>query len=139
MALPRAQTPGWFVEKLNLQKGSFVISVDDDQSIHQIWSRRLASVSAIENGIQHQTFSSLEQLETWAKENKSTPALFFVDYEFLGQTKTGLHAIELSAIQSCALLVTSRYEERHVREEAARLGVKILPKALAPFVPMTIG
>jgi FixJ family two-component response regulator len=34
--------------------------------------------------------------------------------------------------------VTSRYEEAHIREKCERLGVKLIPKAMAGFVPIEI-
>jgi signal transduction histidine kinase len=138
MRLPRATTPFWFVERLSLPTGTTIVSVDDDQTIHQIWSGRLASVQAEAKGVKHLTFSSLEQLEIWVGKTQLTATFFLIDYEFLGQSANGLGIIERIGIAARSILVTSRYEEPQVRAQANSLGVKILPKALAPFVPLEI-
>jgi signal transduction histidine kinase len=138
ITLPRAPTPKWFVEKINLSSGSTFISADDDQTIHQIWSGRLASANGNKSEIEHLTFSSLDQLEGWAGQNKSATTFFCVDYEFLGQNGNGLDAIERAGIGAKTILVTSRYEEPQVRARAESLGVRILPKSLAPFVPIDL-
>lgn len=138
ITLPRAEAPKWFVEKLVIPFGTVVVSSDDDQTIHQIWSERLTSAGSVEAQIQHLTFSSLEQFEGWVSANRSAAAIYFVDYEFLGQVGNGLESIERLSISKNVILVTSRYEEHHVREHAERIGVRILPKTLAPFVPLQI-
>ncbi|MBU0504356.1 hypothetical protein KJ708_00040, partial [bacterium] len=64
--------------------------------------------------------------------------LFLFDYELLGSDKTGLQVIKELNIKENAILVTSHYEEEHIRSECARLGVKLLPKNLAGFVPISV-
>ncbi len=142
ISLPRVATPSWFVDKIILQPGMAFVSADDDQTIHQICAGRLASSGAVESGNKHLTFSSLEQFEAWVatsrSDNKTSVALYFVGYEFLGQAGNGLDIIERTSIGPHAILVTSLYEEPHVRARAASLNVKILPKALVPFVTFEI-
>lgn len=137
LTLPRAETPPWFVEKIILSSEMTIITADDDQTIHQIWNGRLSSAGSERAGVTHLAFSSLEQFEAWALTSKVASSLFLVDYEFLSQTGNGLDAIERAGIAERAILVTSRYEEQVVRARAKGLGVRILPKALAPFVPIT--
>ena len=136
ITIPRSETPKWFVEKITLTKGSTVISADDDQTIHQIWRGRLAPKSNA--NITHLTFSSLDSLDQWLAANPNNKAKFLFDYEFLGQNSNGLDFIEKAKLADRSILVTSRYEETSVREKAEKLGVKILPKGLAPFVPIEI-
>ena len=138
LSLPRAETPKWFVDKIHLPIETTVVSADDDQTIHQIWSGRLSSFGSEVSGIKHLAFSSCEQFENWVSANQDQTAAFFVDYEFLGQTRNGLDVIERTGIGAKAILVTSRYEEPHLRLRASSLGVRILPKSLAPFVPIEI-
>jgi signal transduction histidine kinase len=152
MTLPRAGTPDWFLEKLELAPNSYFISADDDQTIHQIWSGRLASAGASSSKITHLTFASMAQLEQWIASNINqangdpnkpqtsldTHTTFLIDYEFLGQAGNGLDVIEQTGIAKHATLVTSRYEEPLVRARAKALGVRILPKGLAPFIPLHI-
>jgi len=146
MLLPRAETPEWFVEKLKFNPDERVISVDDDQTIHQIWAGRLHSALPPGAKFEHLTFSSPDQFEAW--HSSSVPAdstanpVYLIDYEFLGhhgQRNSGLDLIERLGLAKQAVLVTSRFDERHIRERASSLGVRILPKGLAPFVPIECG
>jgi signal transduction histidine kinase len=136
--LPKASAPRWFVEEIRLQSGSVVVSVDDDLSIHQIWSDRLASASIDSTDIKHLTFSSIKKFEEWVEVEKYHVDLFLIDYEFLGQRSHGLNLIFQAGIEKKAILVTSRYEDTAVRGNAHDMGVRILPKALAPLIPIHI-
>jgi signal transduction histidine kinase len=147
MTLPRADIPHWFIDTIDLPAHSYLVSADDDQTIHQIWAGRLVSAGGKASHITHLQFSSMEQLEAWIKsdslqlqkQSQHSPHMsFLIDYEFLGQAGNGLDVIERTGIAKHATLVTSRYEEPHVRARAKSLGVKILPKGLAPFIPLHI-
>ncbi len=138
ITLPRAGTPTWFVQELNVSANATVVTCDDDQTIHQVWDGRLASAGGEAAGVRHIRLSTTEQLKAWVLSSLSARDLFLIDYEFLGQTETGLDAIESLGIASQSVLVTSRYEEPHVRSRAIEYGLRILPKGLAPFVPLKI-
>jgi signal transduction histidine kinase len=138
LTLPKTSAPKWFIEKIEVPKGLTVVSLDDDQTVHQVWANRFQSGGAAAN-INHLMFTSLEQFQLWIDQNKSLTALYLVDYEFLGHADNGLNIIERTGINHNSILVTSRYEERSVRDHAESLGVKIVPKGLAPFVPILIG
>ena len=138
ITLPRVAAPSWFVETIVLPENSTVTSADDDQTIHQIWAGRLSSAGSEAAGIKHTNFTSLARFVEWASVNQTQVAQFFVDYEFLGQNGNGLDAIERAGIAAKAILVTSRYEEPQVLARAAKMGVKIIPKGLAPYVPLEI-
>jgi anti-sigma regulatory factor (Ser/Thr protein kinase) len=133
--LPRSEPPPWFTDQICLSTDEIVISVDDDQTIHQIWANRLAHESAAK--FDHLTFSSIEQLEYWQSVNPDARAKYLIDFEFLGRSRDGLDAIERLGIAKDSFLVTSHIDEKTVRERAGRLGVKIIPKSLAPFIPLT--
>ncbi len=133
-SLPIVPAPSWFVEKLILPAGSKLISADDDQTIHQVWRERLTGLPG--NGVEHIMFSSATALDEFARSPEAANAIFLIDYEFIGQRLTGLDVIDQTGIASRSILVTSRYDERYVRSRAEALGVWILPKALAPIVPI---
>ena len=61
-----------------------------------------------------------------------------IDYELLGFVETGLDLIEKLNLRDQAILVTSRYEESKIREKAKDMGIKIIPKSFAPYIPITI-
>ncbi len=136
MTLQREIAPKWFVERIEFSEGQTVIALDDDQSIHNIWQGRYASSDLAKNGVQLLHFSSNTVFEDWLVDaGDKTPApMFLMDYELLGQNTTGLDLIEKHSLGSKAILVTSRYEEKHIRERCERLGVRLLPKSMAGFV-----
>lgn len=59
-----------------------------------------------------------------------------VDYELLGQSKTGLELIKLLRIEKQSILVTSRFEEKELREKCNQRGVRIIPKMMAALIPI---
>ncbi len=139
MILPMADTPAWFADKIDLTGKSMLVSLDDDISIHQIWAGRLSSLGALQ--INHLKIQSGDVFHKYVSENinllRST--LFLVDFELLNQTRTGLDLIEGLGLEKYAILVTSRYEEKDIQTRAARIGLKLLPKSLAGFVPFEVG
>jgi signal transduction histidine kinase len=141
MIFNKATAPKWFVEKLTLTPGMVVTSLDDDISIHQIWKGRFESKKVSEFDIEHMTFTSGPDFKTWVTSQAhvaKSARLYLVDYELLNQNATGLDIIEGLGIGAHAILVTSRYEEDRIRERCERLGVRLIPKAMAGFVPIEI-
>ena len=61
-----------------------------------------------------------------------------IDYELLNQSISGLDLIEELGIADFSILVTSRYEESKIKENCSRLGLKLIPKAMAGYVPVSI-
>ena len=69
---------------------------------------------------------------------KRYSSLFLVDFELLGHKETGIELIENLNISSSAILVSSRYEEKGVRQQAEKNNVRIIPKSMAALVPILI-
>lgn len=156
--LPKTKSPVWFLESLTIPNHSLVISLDDDISIHQIWKGRLASLNASAHQVQLQSFTSAEEFKKFVlfKTNFSSDAknttqsnlntrdvasanqFYLIDYELLGQNTNGLKIIEELGLQNNVTLVTSRYEEPQIQQKCEQLGIKLLPKQLAGFVPMEL-
>lgn len=140
--LPLATPPDWFIETLKLRKDHIIISVDDDQTIHQIWRERLQSL--LPHNIRQLSFSTTESALSWWKNEKSNPNfthdnfLFLVDYEFLGQSTTGLNLIESLGPMAKTILVTSRYNEDQIKDRAEQLKIKMIPKSLSPYIPVEV-
>ena len=139
--LPRVSAPDWFVEELRLKPDMSVFSVDDDSSIHGIWSECLGAIGAEKQGVSLKSYTSTKAFvdiyEGLAPEARAN-ALFLVDYEFLNQGVNGLQVIEKLGIASQAILVTSRYEEVDLQKKCQGMGVKLIPKALAGYVPIVV-
>lgn len=136
--------PAWFIEKLSLAKNLEVVSLDDDTSIHQLWSERFNALKTSEFEISHRVFTSGGDFKKWFREIELTNLenklrkLYLVDFELLNQNASGLDIIEELGIGNQAILVTSRYDEREIRDRCEKLGVKLIPKAMAGFVPIEI-
>lgn len=141
--LPRIQVPSWFVETINLQPNQIVVALDDDQSIHDIWLGRFGKTELIEQGVQLLNFKSGNDFKDFIlskviEDSKSPGYFFLIDFELAGQASTGLELIEEFELANKAILVTSRHEEHELQRRCKRLGVKILPKLMAGFVPIVV-
>lgn len=140
LTLAKEEPPEWFVPELCIYPGSTVVILDDDLSIHQIWQKRMDSLEATVKGVKIFHFSTLPEITQWHEtaRRKKEKILYLFDYELIGQQKNGLEVIEALGIAERSILVTSRYEEKRVVETCLRLRVRLIPKALAAFVPISI-
>jgi len=142
--LPKQASPDWFLPEISIQRtmknAPRIVILDDDESIHRVWDTRFNEVQFSNENIYH--FYSPDQIINWYTSKKlllmKAPMLVLCDYELLDCEKTGLQVIEELGIEKNAVLVTSHYDEIHIRNNCARLGVKLLPKNLAGFVPICI-
>lgn len=140
LTLPNAPPPVWFVPELRISPQTSVIILDDDVSIHQIWDGRFENLSMTTQNIEIKHFSIPGELKSWVIQNahEKKSVLYLVDYELLGLKETGLDLIEELGIASQSVLVTSRFEEKQILETCEKLGVGIVPKSMAAFVPLSV-
>jgi signal transduction histidine kinase len=142
LTLPLSEPPAWFQNLLELESGTQVVVLDDDQSIHQVWQGRVESAAGISARPRLLHFSTPTHLREWyearSPEERNLPAQYLIDFEILGSSETGLDLIESLGIAAQSVLVTSRYEEPTIRARCQAIGLKLLPKALAGFVPLTL-
>lgn len=133
---PATPPPAWFINKLVVGKRQ-IVSIDDDDTIHMVWKERFKNLVPLEN---QRLFSSPEQFLTWYESNRPPvqDTLFLVDYEFLNHREKGLDLVEQLGIARSSVLVTSQFDEPMIRSRAEKLGVRILPKNLAQFIPLSI-
>ena len=136
LRFPKCIPPEWFLQELELRPHQKIVSVDDDITIHQIWFERIVSENPLYK-VEHLRFTSLDHFEKWVLENREFETWFLVDYEFLGDARNGLEIIQKLNIQTRTILVTSRFEEYELRRVAKKLKLKILPKGLAPLIPIS--
>jgi signal transduction histidine kinase len=140
VVLPLSKPPYWLAEQLTIYTNSNVVILDDDISIHQIWDNRFEHLGAKDAQINLVHFSVPDQLITWFNKNKDnlSHSIFLVDYELIGLNQTGLDILELLKIESKSILVTSRHEDPRLISRCKALGVKLIPKSIAGFVPIAI-
>lgn len=158
LLLPCAEEPRWFARRIEVSQGAVVVSIDDDPSIHQIWAMRLSGAERSKSqqnqhssseassvphsgvrysGAQHVILRSKASAMKWILEHRDLVCVYLMDFEFLCESGDGLDLIEEAGIATQSILVTSRYEEPHVRSRSLALGVRLLPKSLAAFVPLS--
>jgi hypothetical protein len=140
ISLPAAPAPQWFVGELVVEAGSTVVVLDDDASIHHIWDGRFESLRADRSGVELRHFSMPANLESWVRQAAGLldKAVFLVDFELIGSEVTGLDLVRRLGLESRSILVTSRYEEPALRDRCVAMGVKMIPKGMAGFVPISI-
>ncbi|MBI2605816.1 MAG: HAMP domain-containing histidine kinase [Deltaproteobacteria bacterium] len=142
LSIPLTNAPAWFVPRMELTAGTSIAILDDDISIHQIWLGRFESAGARSHGIKFQHFSTAAEfaaeLASASRRASFENTFFLVDYELLGEGRSGLDLIESLGIAENSFLVTSRFEEPELRARCERLGVRMIPKAMAAFVPIRI-
>ena len=138
ITLPRQKAPSWFVPELKTSSVSNIIVFDDDASVHQIWKNRLES--KYNKTINFYHFSNPSDLKQFYRKNFSEldETTFLMDYEISNNSETGLDLIEQLGIADSSILVTSRYEEKQIRDRCNRLNVKLIPKTMSGFVPITV-
>lgn len=141
MNLPRKDAPDWFARTLTIIRGSQVIILDDDESIHQVWRQRLTPAICQQHALTLHHFRDVRHFtadvpELLAKHRGAVKC--FVDFELIGSSVTGLQAIENIGAQHCATLITSHYDDQVVQRECLRIGVKMLPKESVSSVDLAI-
>lgn len=137
MEFPKPETPNWFVSELQIKSSQLIVALDDDQSILGVWKQRIKELN--NSQIKLITLTSENDFFEWIENNKANieATLFLMDFELLNQKNTGLDLIEKFKLTN-AILVTSRYEESSIRKRCDLLGVRQIPKGMAPFVPIDI-
>ncbi len=115
-----------------------IIFLDDDPNIHSIWEKRLEPLLGGKWCPKSRSITRPADLEQWLSENKDATknTLFLIDYEYVGETISGLDLIGRYSIQERAVLVTNRFDESAIIQRCMRLGVGLLPIAQAMIVPI---
>src|SRR6185437_9270648 len=140
LKFPRIMSPFWIAEEIKIIKDDTIVILDDDPSIHGAWDSKLRPTLAKipEIKVKHfsEGFDAINFINSLPSLEKEKICLL-ADYELLHQGINGLEVIEKTKIKrSC--LVTSHYANADIREDAANLRVKILPKQLAFAVPIIL-
>ena len=133
--LPVVEEPDWFQSNIAISSNKHVVVLDDDESIHNIWQALFSEYLANKSVTLDHFYEPLAFTE-YCKTSRSEHDLFLLDYELLNSKETGLDLIEQLDLKKQATLVTSRYEESEIRERIRILGIKIIPKSFAPYIPI---
>ncbi len=131
MKIKKSPHPSWFAKSIHLPDHGNIYIIDDDQSIHDLWTERFTSIGWDQKRMIH--FKSPVDFK---KSSVSEADLCLIDYEYLGYTENGLDIIEEKKIINNSILVTSRFNTKNILDRALDVGVKILPKILITYTPI---
>jgi len=135
--LPITKEPDWFQSSITFSPNTHIVVLDDDESIHSIWQTRLHN-NLEKKSVTLEHFYEPSNFAEYCKASHSKHDLFLVDHELINSRETGLDLIEQLDLKDQAILVTSRYEESEIRERIRMLGIKIIPKNFAPYIPISV-
>jgi signal transduction histidine kinase len=137
--LPEMSPPKWFCPEIIVPPQTKVVVLDDDTNIHELWTARFGDTPASQSGVVLTHFTGPTDFSDYTFSDGSRVGhLYLMDYELVGHKVTGLKLIEGLGLSDCAVLVTSRYDQPEIQAKCEQLGVKLLPKGLAPYVPLRI-
>ncbi|MCC7406054.1 MAG: hybrid sensor histidine kinase/response regulator [Bdellovibrionales bacterium] len=128
--------PSWFAQSVQLSKGSTVVILDDDPTIHAAWQERMKEIAG-DLSVQH--FFDPQSALSWFVQNREKLGKYCIlsDYELRARGTSGLDVIErLGVNHQDVLLVTSAFEDKSVRSRCNGLKIKILPKPALAHTPI---
>ena len=131
--LPIVSPPSWFVDTIVIP--DTVAILDDDPTIHGVWDERLRD-TGLSNRAEVVHFYDAQSFENWCRHSAGRNALFLMDYELIGQKESGLDVIERLGIAQESILITSHYDEPSVLTRCLASKVRLIPKAIAGFIPI---
>ena len=135
LTFPKIKSSTWIAECIEIEKGSTVVILDDDNSIHNAWKSRFEDHPSIH--LKH--FKKGNEAADFINSANAKDNLFLLsDLELINQKLNGLQIIEKTSMQNHSILVTSHHGHKKVRDSATKIGVKILPKQLASYVPIIV-
>lgn len=138
LRLPQGKIPEWFIERIDLSDIEQIVILDDDLSIYNLWCERFSRFVPKKINLIHFTCSN--QFRAYHNQHLTShqnQILFLFDFELLNQPKTGLDLIEELDLTQRAILVTSYHEDMVVVERCHRIGLGIIPKSMAAFIPFS--
>lgn len=131
ITIPRVEPPYWFANEINLPLEGYVLVVDDDCYIHNLWKERFASVEKIHTGLICKYLGSAEELLLFMKHEylDSVSTLFLIDQDLAGVEK-GFDLITRLGIAAESVLVTNRFADPALQNASIKIKLRILPKPL---------
>lgn len=129
--LPIQSPPSWFLTKLVIPDNSIIVCVDDSISIWNAWQEKLKKIPA---NLELRYCNNRNKLLRELGKEDIKPKIYLVDYEFSGQSYTGLDLIkkieQYKKNSDLIFLVTSRSDEA-IHEYRTKNPIKIVSKFFA--------
>jgi two-component system aerobic respiration control sensor histidine kinase ArcB len=140
LEFPRIKAPNWIAEEIRIRPDDTVVILDDDKSIHMAWDMRFEDLLRQYPQMRTHHFENCHDairfIESFSNGEKAHIYLL-TDFELLEQELNGLHVIEKTKITH-STLVTSHYADSVVLNRVSHMKTKILPKQLAPEIPIIV-
>ena len=125
LTFPRCGAPSWFTDKITFKKGSTVLILDDDKTMHEIWKEYLSKYD-----LKLEFFTDEKSITDYVSlvpQNERENMFILSDYD-LRSGKSGLIVVMELKMKDRAAIVTSVTNDREVFDLAERLGMKVIPK-----------
>lgn len=130
LSLPTSPKPKWLAEKLEIEFTKPVMIIDDDTSIHDIWTKKLEDFKVI-----REDFYTTNDARLALKSGQSKPGLILCDCEFIGQKEVGLQFLEsINTLPIQKYLVTTHVDNETILNKCEDLGLQLIPKHLLPYL-----
>lgn len=137
LRLPEATPPQWFTPSLNITDLSFLLVIDNDTSIHELWKNRLTlPMRNLNPNAQIHFFNSTLSLQTWMKSHEPHNFLLLIDYDLGTGTVNGLDFIIQSKLEKQSILVTTYADRPDIQDKCCESQVKLLSKDLMGRIPL---
>lgn len=135
LILPQADPPSWFLPQLDIDTGSTLVIIDDDDSIHEFWKNRFQEKSG--QSVSLKFYKGPHRLLS-DSQHPDDRTVYFIDQDFVGESMSGLDLIEKLGIQKQAILVTSKFDEPVTLNRCAELGIPLIPKNVAHWITIQV-
>ncbi len=129
LVLPKTESPNWFCGNIPLNENHKLIVIDDDQSIHALWSQKFgARLQAKFSDLCDSLLGQLNDSNTF----------FLVDNQISSNGQKGLAFIEENHLSYRSVLVTNDFEDEDIQARCARIGCRIVPKNLILYLDVDV-
>lgn len=136
LTIPIASPPGWCSQVITLREDENIVILDDDESMHQLWKKRLTNFDI-------EFLKNPEEFEI--KRYNLNNTRFIFDYDIIGSSVTGLDLIKVHELGAKSLLVTSYFNDAKIQKAiqdnhskmlakfmVSRVKIELLPRKLKP-------
>lgn len=140
LIFPRSVGLSWLAEKIELGSDDTVVVLDDDRAIHIAWDFRFSALLREWPALSVKHFESGQETIAWINSlspDQKQKVFLLADFELLGQDLNGLEVIQQTALER-SILVTSHYADQALQQSVLKAATRILPKELAPDLPVEV-
>lgn len=137
---PKVATPSWLSTEIKLTIDDTVLILDDDKSIHGLWTNSFKSILEDNPTLKTKHFTKgkevvkyINKLTSEQKEN----TFLLTDYELIDQGINGLEVVAQTKMHR-AILVTSYASSSAKQIAVTKYGIKMLPKELAAYATIKV-